>query len=98
MYSVAESRDVCLLDRLQDAEGRTIRWRAEHDKVRKTWVVVAAHSTLDEFVPFARYVLVGGRPTPQYSCKRYGPGPRRDTAAVGDALFPAPTVDCVLEE
>jgi len=28
---------VYLLDRLQDVEGRTIRWRAEHDKLRKTW-------------------------------------------------------------
>jgi len=40
-----------------DFDGGKIRWRAEHDKLRKTWVVPAARSTLDELVRLAAYWL-----------------------------------------
>jgi integrase len=43
-----------------DFEGGKIRWRAEHDKLRKTWVVPAARATLDELGRFrARHPGVG---------------------------------------
>jgi integrase len=46
-----------------DFDEGTIRWRAEHDKLRKTWVVPAARATLEELGRFrARYPGLGQAP------------------------------------
>lgn len=60
-----------------DAEARTIRWRAEHDKIGKTWVVPAHRDALAELIQFrAQHPAIGSAllfPHPQRRKHHDGP-------------------------